>query len=266
MTELEHRGHRIFFEESGSGLPVVLLHSYLCSGEMWREQVPALRERYRVINVDLPGHGRSGAIDAELTFAELVDDVCAVLDELEIAHAAWAGLSIGGMITLHAALERPERVSSLLLLDTHAGAERRLPALKYRGLGFGVRLVGWRPFLPQILALMFGRSTLRDRRDLVKEWAGRIAAMDVRSAIRYLELLVRRPSIIDRLPSIRVPALVVVGREDRSLPLHLSVQIESGLAEANLVVVERAGHLSALEQPDEVNRAMIEFLDRAAKE
>lgn len=265
MTELEHRGHRIFFEESGTGPPVVLLHSYLCSGEMWREQVPVLSQRYRVINVDLPGHGRSGAIDVEVTFADLIDDVCAILDELRVDRAAWAGLSIGGMITLHAALERPERVSSILLLDTHAGGERRFAIVKYRALSVGVRLVGWRPFLPQILHLMFGRSTFHDRRDLVKEWAGKIAAMDVRSALLYLDLLVRRPRIVERLPSIRVPALVLVGREDRSLPLHLSVQIESGLADAELVIVERAGHLSALEQPDEVNRAMIDFLDRVTR-
>jgi len=264
MAETERRGVTIHFEESGEGPPVVLLHSYLCSGAMWREQVPVLANHYRVINVDLPGHGRSGPVAAPVTLSDLVADACAVLDAVGVAKAAWAGLSIGGMIALHAALDRPDRVSSLLLFDTHAGSERALPSIKYRAMALGVRLIGWRPFLPSVLALMFGKTTLRENRPLVDEWSAKMAEVDIPCALRFVDLLIGRPSIVDRLPSIRQPALVAVGEEDRSLPVGLSMQIDAGLPDSELLVIEKAGHLSALEQPEAVSRAMLEFLDRVS--
>ena len=261
MPDVESHGIRIQFEDVGSGPQVVLGHSFLCSGEMWAPQVGPLAERYRVVNIDQRGHGRSGNVTEPFDLYDMVADVVAVLDTLEIERAVWAGLSIGGMVAMRAAITVPERVSGLILVDTHAGEETPYKKLKYRTMGLGVKMVGTGPFLPTISKLMFGSTTRRYNPDLVDDWQQRFASVDVPSMILGVGVLARRDSVVDRLPQIEVPSLVIVGDEDVSLPPSYSREIASALPNSSLMVVSESGHLSSLEQPEAVTEAMLGFLD-----
>lgn len=260
MTIVDHQGVRIAVEDRGTGVPIVLGHSFLCSGEMWRAQVPVLAENYRVINPDFRGHGRSSHLAAPFTLYDAVDDVIAVLDELGIERAIWCGLSIGGMVALRAALASPERVAGLILMDTDAGAETLGHTLKYRAMGAIARAVGLRPLLPSVARLMFGATTRRERPALVEEWQARFADIHVPSALLALDALIRRDSLLSRLPEIRVPSLVLVGEEDRSLPVPFSRRLHDRLPESTFRLIPGAGHLAALEQPERVNQALRDFL------
>lgn len=264
MPVIERDGIRISFDDKGSGSPVVLSHSYFCTGEMWRELVPQLAQAYRVVNVDLRGHGRSGAIGAPFSLYDLVDDIVQVLDSLDIECAAWAGLSVGGMVSMRAALTVPERVAGLLLLDTHAGAETLVRRIKYAVMRAVARHVGTGAVLPAVTRLMFGPTTRRQNRHLVSEWEEKFRSADLTSMLLYARCLVNRDSIVARLSEIRVPALVIVGQEDAALPVHCSEEIAAELPDARLVVVPEAGHLSALEQPAIIAEEMCRFL-RALK-
>ncbi len=268
MTTIEHRGVKIAFEEHGSEgrgaqdsrLPIVLGHSFLCDGEMWREQLPALSGDHRVINVDFRGHGRSSRLTAPFTLYDAVSDVIAVLDELGIERAVWCGLSIGGMVALRAALAHPERVAGLILLDTDAGPETLGHRLKYRAMGAFAKRFGLGPLLPSVARLMFAATTRREQPALVAEWKARFAAVDVPSALHGLDALIRRDSLLGRLPEIAVPTLLLVGEEDRSLPVPFSRRIHERLSDSSLEIIPGAGHLSALEQPARVNEAITAFL------
>jgi len=229
---------------------------------MWAAQVPALAERHRVINIDLRGHGRSGHASKPCDVYDLVGDVVAVLDALDIPTAVWAGLSIGGMVAMRAALTVPERVRALVLLDTHAGTETVVNKTKYRLMSVGAKLFGIRPFIPAVVPLMFGETSLRDRLELVTEWRKRFAALHVPSIGVILEGLIRRDSVIEKLPGIGVPTLVMVGAEDVSLPVECSREIANAIPDSTLLVVPEAGHLSTLEQPDFVTTAMTGFLNQ----
>jgi len=260
MPEADRQGIRIYYEEHGSGLPLVLGHSFLCSGEMWAPQVGPLAETARVINVDYRGHGRSGRSESPFTLYDLVADVVAVLDQLGVERAVWAGLSIGGMVALRAALSIPDRVSGLILLDTHAGAEAAHKKLKYLAMGLGTKLLGLRPFVPSVLRLMFGATTRSTNGALVASWREKFAVADVPSTLQCLDALMRRDRLVERLPEIDVPCLVIVGEEDVSLPPACSEQIAAGVRGATLLRVPKAGHLSTLEQPEAVTQAMLGFL------
>ena len=260
MAFVQSQGLDVFFEEIGTGPPVVLGHSFLCSGKMWREQVPALSSRFRVINPDLRGHGRSGEVNGPFSLYDAISDVVAVLDSLRIERAVWCGLSVGGMVALRAALTCPERVSGLILLDTDAGAETTLRKLKYLAMGAGARAVGLNPFLSTITRLMFGATTRRQNPALVNEWKEEFAGMHVPSALRCLEALMRRDSVLAHLGGIRVPTLVLVGEEDQSLPPPLSRRMHELLRDSTFSVIPAAGHLSALEQPTRVTSAILSFL------
>lgn len=261
MPFIEHQDQRIFYEETGSGPAILLGHSFFCSGEMWRYQVPALAETHRVVNLDYRGHGRSSPLREDLEICDLVEDSVALLDYLGIEQAVWAGLSVGGMTAMRAALHFPERVRALILIDTDADAERTWIKWKSRPMGAGTRLVGLRPFLPAVVSGMFGATTCRENRELVEEWRGRFAACDPESIRRFLDMLMRRDSVVPRLNEIEVPSLVITGAEDRALPQSLSKKIDDGLPDSSLVVVPGAGHLSTLEQPEAVTTAMRQFLD-----
>jgi 3-oxoadipate enol-lactonase len=262
---IQNQDVEIFFEDSGTGPPIVMAHSFLCSGEMWREQVPALRAAFRVINPDLRGHGRSGHVLRAFSLYDLVSDVIAVLDHLGVGRAIWCGLSIGGMVALRAALTHPDRVAALILLDTDAGPETGLRKLKYRAMGAGAAIVGMRPFLPAIAPLMFGPTTRRENPSLVSEWKGRFASLHVPSVLRGLEALVLRDSLLARLGEIDAPVLVLVGEEDASLPPAVSRRLHDRLRHSAFGLVRGAGHLSSLEQPAQVTQAILTFLSANAR-
>jgi pimeloyl-ACP methyl ester carboxylesterase len=261
MPVVENNGVRIFFEDVGAGPPVVLGHSFLCSGEMWKHQIEPLAERHRVINVDHRGHGRSGGLTEPFDLYDMVGDVTAVLDHLEVERAVWAGLSIGGMVAMRAAIVVPERVAGLILVDTDAGAETSYKKLKYRAMRFGARIFGMRPFLPGVIPLMFGATTRREKPELVNDWGEKFVAVDKPSIFLTLSALMRRDSVIDKLSGVQVPALVIVGSEDVSLPVEYAQKIATAIPGASLVVVPESGHLSSLEQPEAVTGAMVEFLE-----
>jgi 3-oxoadipate enol-lactonase len=260
MAVVERGAIRIFYEDAGSGLCVVLGHSFLCSGEMWAPQVAPLAERFRVVNVDFRGHGRSGPAKEPFSLEDMVDDVVAVLDALGVERAVWAGLSIGGMVALRAALRLPERVSGLILADTTARAESAGKRMQYHALGLVARVGGFRPVLPFVLPLMFGGTTRRTRPDLVREWSARFAAAHVPSTLAALGALLGRRSLLPRLGEIRSPCLVIVGEEDAALPPFHSREIVEAVPGARLVTIPEAGHLTSLEQPEAVTQAMQGFL------
>ena len=261
MPSLDRNGFRIHYEDVGSGPTVVLGHSFLCSGEMWGPQVGPLSDGFRVINIDQRGHGRSGSLTDSFDLYDMVGDVVAVLDDVGVDRAVWAGLSIGGMVAMRAAITVPDRVAGIILVDAHAGPETAYKKLKYRAMGLGVRVIGVRPFLPAISKLMFGKTTRKRNPELVTDWKDRFAGTDVPSMLLGLGALVRRDSVVERLRSVETPSLVIVGDEDSSLPPPLSREITNALPNASLEIIPGSGHLSALEQPDAVTNAMLAFLD-----
>ena len=258
-------GQEFYYEDVGSGLPVVLGHSFLCSGDMWRDQVRALSSSYRIINIDFRGHGKSSPALESFSLYDAVGDVIGVLDSLQIERAVWCGLSVGGMVALRAAITEPDRVLALVILDSDAGAEHQLRVLKYRLMGIGARTIGIRPFLSPVARMMFGETTRRDRPSLVAEWREIFASVDVKSTLFGLAAVTGRDSILSRLPEISVPALVAVGLEDQSLEPRRSKRIRDGLADAEYAEISGAGHLSALEQPEAVNDVIERFLQRVSR-
>ena len=159
------------------------------------------------------------------------------------------------------ALVARDRVSALILVDTHAGSELPYMKLKYRVLALGVKVVGTRPFLPAIAPMMFGPTTCKTNSTLVREWKARFATVHVPSILHGLGALNRRDSIVHRLNEIDVPSLVIVGEEDTSLPPAYSLQIAEAVTDSSLITISKSGHLSALEQPEAVTTAMLGFLD-----
>jgi 3-oxoadipate enol-lactonase len=260
VTWVDRDDIRISFEDTGAGRCVVLGHSFLCSREMWARQAADLSESFRVINLDARGHGGSGPAEDPFTFDDLVDDVVTVLDHLGIERAVWGGLSLGGMTALRAAITVPDRVDALIVVDSSAGIDPLPVRVKYRLMASAARALGMRRLMPSVLPIMFGRTTLAQQPDLVAEWGERMASMHLASMLTCLDALNGREAMLDRLGDVDVPALVLVGEEDKAQPPSRSRAIADALPNAELVVIPEAGHLSALEQPEAVSQVMRDFL------
>ncbi len=256
--------------ETGSvgGAPtVVFFHSYLQHGGMWKGQIERLRARYRTINIDAPGHGRSSPLRGPIDMDGCVRAVVDVLDARAVDRCAFVGLSWGGMVGMHLALRAPRRLEGLALLDTSCRAEPLHNRVKYLAMGTVTRKLGMVPMLlDQVEKLFFSDRSLRDRRDLVDAWRGYVERMDRESIWHALRCIIDRADITEDLLRCsqreKIPTLVVVGGEDRAQPPRESAHIASAVEGSRMMLVRGAGHLSALEAPEETNAILEPFLER----
>lgn len=261
MPTLQRPGCTLHYETAGGGPAIVFTHSYLCDGRMFAHQVAALQRRWRVINVDLRGHGRSSAAVAPLDFDLFADDVMAVLDAEGVKSAVWAGLSMGGFTAMRAALKAPDRVAALVLMDTSARRDpwhKRMQHVLMRGL---VRAFGPRAVAGEIETMMFGATTRREQPALVQAWREDFLQCHVPSALAVARALAHRDDLRARLPRIHCPTLVLVGSEDIALPSAQSRDIAALIPGAQFVEVPGVGHLSTVEAPARLTRHIEAFVD-----
>jgi len=254
----------LHYTEHGSGpQTVVLSHSYVADHTHFSPQIEALSKRYRVLAFDHRDHGRSGRATDRYTLQTLVDDAIAVIEQTGAGPCHWMGLSTGGFVGMRIALQRPELLRSLVLMDTSAEAEPRLARVRYEGMLLALRLVGVRPLMDQTMKLMFGATSLADpdKAPLLAHWRDRMAANDPHALIRFGKAIFSRGSVLDQLARVTVPTLVMVGTEDKATTPDKARRIAEGIPGARLEVIPGAGHLSTLEQPDRINGLLQGFLD-----
>jgi 3-oxoadipate enol-lactonase len=267
MPYVRTRLGRWFYEERGrarksADATILLFHSLLMDGGMWRMQMGPLAELGRVINVDSPGHGRSD-VPPPFTLEDHASALADLFSELSVDHAVMVGLSWGGMLSMRAALSYPDRVRALALLDTSADEVPARERAKFRlmvsfGRRFGMPLSIARS---QIGPLMFSKRTLRERPELVTDFCRTVNGYPRDGTARAtLAVAVRRRSIVDRLKEIHAPTLVLCGREDRATPPKNSETIARNIPGARLEWIEDAGHVSALERPETVNAKLVPFV------
>jgi pimeloyl-ACP methyl ester carboxylesterase len=252
-------GH-IAYRTRGAGQPVLLLHPVGLDGSWWTPYLTSLAERYRVIAVDLPGHGRSGPIRAPIGLGDIARGVAAVLCAETDRPAHVIGVSMGGMVAQHLALQRPEEVASLILCATAGSfADELRPLLRERGEAarrgmaavIGPTVERW--FSPR------GRSSAVGHR------CGRtLAANDPASweaswhAISDLETLTA-------LRTLHTPTLVITGAADITTPPAASVALARALPDARLAVIPDAWHLGLFEDPQPFLTAFTRFLDKPSE-
>jgi pimeloyl-ACP methyl ester carboxylesterase len=255
---------RLSYTDEGAGEPIVLLHGYPFNRTMWRGQVAALRERYRVITPDLRGLGATPMADTA-TMAEMARDVVALLDKLKIEKAVIGGLSMGGYVVLELARLFPERVSGLILADTRAQADtdelragRQAHAQAVLGGGMAAIVDD---FLPKMLA----PRTFVAQPEIAAQVRAMILATKPEGAAAAQRGMAQRRDHLAWLPQVSVPVLVLVGTEDAVTPPADAEAMHAALPDARLVVLEGAGHVSNLEQPDAFNTALFYFLSLKRK-
>jgi pimeloyl-ACP methyl ester carboxylesterase len=238
--------------EAGKGWPVVLLHAFPLSAEMWRPQLDRVPDGWRFIAPEL---SRCEATDV----AGFARTVHALLDELAIDTAVIGGLSFGGYIALAMYRLEPERFSGIVLADTRPqgdtpegrrGREDMRQALATLGVGTIADQM-----LPKLLSL---RS--RENERLVASVHAVMDAVPPAFVDDALQAMMTRPDSTELLVTIACPALVIVGAEDSVTPPDVAADMQARLSRSTLVTIPGAGHLSNLESPEEFSTALENFL------
>jgi pimeloyl-ACP methyl ester carboxylesterase len=262
MPTIRVNGVELHYDSTGSGREtVVFSHGLLFSGEMFREQVRHLAERYRVITYDHRGQGLSEVTAAGYDMDNLARDASGLVEALGVAPCHFAGLSMGGFVAMRLAARHPELLRSCILLDTSADPEAPENVPRYRRLNLALRVLGAGLVAPQVMPILFGRTFLSDpdQAELRQEWLGRLRALR-RSVHHSVTGVVERGGIYEELGNVRVPTLVLVGEEDVATPPPKAERICAAIRGGRLVRIPRAGHSSTIENPAAVNAAIDAFL------
>jgi pimeloyl-ACP methyl ester carboxylesterase len=251
--------------EAGGGhdRTILLVHAFPLNASMWRPQLDAPPEGWRLIAPDLAGLGSSNDHDREsVALDDYVADLVLLLDRLGLRRPVVAGVSLGGYVALALARLHPDRVAGLVLADTkapadtpeaRAGRERMLDVLSDRGTA-GVA--------DEMLPKLLGATTRRDRPELVDQVRAMALTNDPEGVRRAILRLRDRPDATPGLSALAVPVLVVVGEEDVVTPPQEAERLQAAVRGATLSRIVSAGHLASLEQPAAFSREVAAFLAR----
>ena len=258
---LSTNGTEIYYVDVGqpTGPPIVLIHGFPVSHEMWTHQIEVLKNVYRVVAFDLRGQGRSEVGDGQFTLESLVDDLIALLDHLEIRQAVLCGLSMGGYVCLRTAERNPERVSGLILCDTKPEADSNETKLARSASIKAIKRNGIGAYAETFLKGALSPTSLKDR-DVMEAATKIVQQNQALGLCGTLLALAGRTDTTSFLPKIKVPTLILVGEQDNITPPEHSRRMQSMIQNSELHIIPQAGHMTNMENPTIFNTHLIKFL------
>lgn len=248
----------IAYNDQGEGLPVVLLHGFPFSSRMWTRQVAALAPSHRVITPDFRGFGGSGGTPSSVQ--ALADDLQALVEHLELPPFVLGGFSLGGYVAFRYLAAHADRIKALMLLDTRAEPDAAdAKARRYAGID-RIRSEGPDGFLGDFATLVVSPTTIDSRSEILGQVRQLMESERVESLTAGLKAIAERPDSMPLLAKIRVPTLIVVGEDDKATPVDSARKMHESIPGSRLVIIPEAGHMTPVEQPDQFNKALREFL------
>jgi pimeloyl-ACP methyl ester carboxylesterase len=254
MANLNRDGVNIYYEVHGSGPALLLTHGYSATSAMWAGQIEALSKQHTLVLWDMRGHGRSDYPAAPEAYSEAltVADMAALLDEVGTSSAIVGGLSLGGYMSLAFYRTYPERVRALLIIDTGPGFKKDDARETWNKRAYETAHRFDSEGLEILKSASYERST-----------AGHRDAKGLAHAARGM-LTQRDAGVIETLPQIKVPSLVVVGADDTPF-LAASDYMAAKIPGATKAVIPAAGHAVNIDQPQAFINAVMPFLDEVER-
>lgn len=252
---------QINYESTGNGTPFVLIHGHPFDRTMWEPQVNAFSEKYNVITPDLRGFGKSSLPGTPTKFEDYATDILCLLDYLKVESFQLCGLSMGGQVIMEVFRQAPSRIKTMIFADTFAGLDT--PEVKQGRYNTAARLEkeGMSPHAKEVLPKMIMPKHIESMPEMS---AGLLKMMENAPAAGAATALRARAERInyltDVLPQINIPTLVIVGREDEFTPVAKAEELRNNLQHCKLIIIEEAGHLPTMEQPQEFNATVLDFL------
>lgn len=257
MTFETCAGLRLGFTEEGHGAPVLLLHPFPLNSQAWAAQAAALAPEQRILAVDFPGFGLSGAAPSGLTLGQVAQGIVELARFRGHERLALVGISMGGYLALEIARQAPELLSRLVLADSRASADSAQGAAARERFAIRVERqgIGW--VADELLPSLLGP---RPRPEVVRQLTRLINQATPNGVAAAQRAMATRPDQRATLEGLAIPALILVGALDALTPPKDAREMAERLPGARLELIPGAGHLSFLEEPETFSRALISFL------
>jgi pimeloyl-ACP methyl ester carboxylesterase len=254
MPKIDRNGVKIHYEVYGDGPALILTHGYSSTSAMWEGQIEALSKHHKLVLWDMRGHGKSDYPADPNAYSEAltIGDIAALLDQIGTRRAIVGGLSLGGYMSLAFYRTHPERVAALLIIDTGPGFKKDEARAAWNKRAHETAERFERDGLSVLKSLSRERSSVthRDATGLALAARGMLTQRDA--------------SVMEVLPEIAVPSLIVVGSDDTPF-LAASDYMAAKIPGAKKVVIPSAGHAVNIDQPQAFIDAVLPFLEGLPK-
>jgi len=258
MPKAKINGIELYYEVHGDGYPIACLHGFTATAAMWQPQVIPFSKKYKLIIYDARGHGKSESPPSLSDYSTeiAVEDLNQLLSRLHIEKAVIMGLSMGGYVSLNFCLSHPEKVAALILAGTGPGFRSK------------VKLQQWNEQMETIAKALETKGLAALNEEYIASSIGRPPGEETSKLFRHsspiglintAHSMLSNVGVIERLPEIKVPTLIIVGEHDTNF-MQASLYLNASIKDSERVVVPDAGHVMNMDQPELFNNAVLQFL------
>ena len=259
MPLLKFADLSVYYEQSGTGTPVLLIHGHPFDCTMWRPQLAAGIAAH-LIAPDLRNFGKTNSVNGPTNWSSYAEDLLTFADTVGIQRFAVAGLSMGGQIALELFALAPDRLLGLALCDTFAQLDTPQQHANRLALADRLEREGMDPYANEVLPRMLCDYTINNKPDVAHELLEIMKRAPVRGAADASRARTQRRDYVPLLASIEVPTLITVGEHDQFTPVPDAELMHHAIRGSELLIVPEAGHVTNLEQPAAFTSALGAFL------
>lgn len=259
MPKLNIDDVELYYETTGQGQPIVFIHGLGSSSRDWEMQVPFFSKQYQAVTFDVRGHGNSAKPPGPYSMAQFAADTAGLIRALECAPAHIVGISLGGMIAFQLAVDAPDLVRSLTIVNAAPEFVARTAGERYQVFQrkLIIRLLGMRKMGEVLSKRLFVKPEQADlRRVFVDRWAEN----DPRAYREAMQAILGW-SVADHLSKVECPTLIIAAEQDYT-PVAFKETYAARMPRAELVVIRDSRHATPVEQPDKFNEIVSAFISR----
>jgi 3-oxoadipate enol-lactonase len=260
MTKHNIRGLNVVESGEGNKLPIIFIHAFPLCNRMWDKQVEALEKKYRVIVYDLRAFGYSEYGDGHFTMDSHVSDLISIIDSLKLEKPVVCGLSMGGYVLLRALELYHNKFKGAILSDTKAESDNNPTKIKRAEQIQMIKNGQREQFAENFVKGAMSEANIAAKPEVAAFIKEMISWQKPETIEGALLTIAARTDTTESLEKVDLPMLVVVGKEDKLTPPEFSRIIYGKTKNSDMVTIPDAGHLPNLENPEEFNKALLDYL------
>ncbi len=263
MPLVDVNGLKTFYESKGKGKTLLFVHGAGGTSLYWGIQLSELSKKFRVIAIDLPGHGKTDRLKEKATIERYADHVAGFMKQIKLSHTIIAGHSMGGLVVQQLALKRPELFEKLIIVDSTANFPDPTSNLNQSATMESLRNAYTKEsaevLAKAIMSRLFSKKTLEKGLSPILKYLPTESVYDTSIWLRDFEAG-RGVDLRGKVKDINIPTLIIAGA-DSMLPNSMSQFLHENIKGSMLEIIPDAGHMIMLEKPDEFNQAILSFIE-----
>ncbi|MDX1371471.1 MAG: alpha/beta hydrolase [Nitrososphaeraceae archaeon] len=250
----------VYTTGDGENKAILFVHGFPCDNTMWEKQINYLNGSYYCVSYDIRGLGKSIVGDGQFTIEQFVDDLESIVNKLKIKKPALCGLSMGGYISLRAVEKMQNKFSALILCDTKSAADTNEAKINRANAIKRINSGDYNNFIKDFVTNCFAEEFKKKNKNEFEEIILRSQKSDPAGIKGCLLAMSARTDTTSTLNKIKLPTLIICGSEDKLTPAEVMKAMAEQISGAQINIINGSGHMSPVEKPGEVNKAIETFL------